>query len=186
MAMDDILLESEESMEKVTEHLKNELRSIRTGRASTALVEHVRVEYYGTPTDLKSIAALSVPEPTQIMIKPFSPGDLKAIEKAISDANLGLTPHSDGRAIRLQLPALSQDRRLQLVGQCKKFAEDAKVKIRNIRRDANRSVEVAEKEKTITEDEVTSGKESIQELTKTYEGKIDQMIEAKQKEVMTV
>ena len=186
MAIDDILLECEEQMDKGVEHLKNELRAIRTGRASTALVEHVKVDYYGTPTDLKSIASLNVPEPTQILIRPFSPGDIKFIEKAINDANLGLTPHSDGRQIRLQLPSLSQERRLQLVGQCKKFAEEAKIKLRNHRRDANRLADAAEKEDSITEDEVTSCKEQIQELTKSYEQKVDDIIEAKQKEVMTV
>lgn len=186
MPSDDILLECEELMEKTTEFLKSELRGIRTGRASTALVEHVRVDYYGSTTDLRSIAALSVPESNQIMIKPFSPGDLKAIERAISDSNLGLTPHSDGRALRLTLPALSQDRRLQLAGQCKKMAEESKIAIRAHRRDANKLAETEEKEGTMTEDEVKSCKEQIQELTKQYEGKVDQLIEAKTKEVMTV
>lgn len=186
MAMDDILLECEEHMEKTVEHLKNELRGIRTGRATTALVEHIKVDYYGTPTDLKSIAALSVPEPTQIMIKPFSPGDIKAIEKAINDSNIGLTPHSDGRAMRLQLPPLSQERRLQLAGQCKKFAEDAKIAIRNARRDANKAAEAEQKDSKMTEDEIETCKEEIQNLTKTYEGKVEEIIEHKQKEIMTV
>lgn len=186
MAVDDILLECEEQMEKRVDHLKNELRGIRTGRASTALVEHIKVDYYGAPTDLKSIAALSVPEPTQILIKPFSPQDMKAIEKAINDSNLGLTPHSDGRQMRLQLPALSQDRRLQLVGQCKKFAEEAKVALRNARRDANKAADNEEKEGLITEDEAKTCKEQIDELIKTYEHKLDEVIEHKQKEIMTV
>jgi ribosome recycling factor len=186
MAVDDILLECEEHMEKTTEHLKHELRGIRTGRASTALVENIMVEYYGAPTPMKSIAALSVPEPTQIMIKPFSPQDMKAIEKAINDSKLGLTPHSDGRALRLQLPALSQERRLQLVGQCKKFAEESKIAIRNARRDANKHAEVEEKDSKMTEDEAKQCKEQIQELTKTYESKVDEVIDHKQKEIMTV
>ena len=186
MAMDDILLECEENMEKAAEHLKGELRGIRTGRASTALVEHIKVEYYGTPTDLKAIASLSVPEPMQIMIKPFSPSDMKAIEKAISDSKLGLTPHSDGRSLRLQLPSLSQERRLQLAGQCKKHSEESKIAIRNARRDANRQADLEEKANTLSEDEVKQCKEEIQTLTKTYEAKIDTIIEAKQKEIMTV
>jgi ribosome recycling factor len=186
MAVDDILLECEERMEKTADHLKSELRSIRTGRASTAIVEHIKVDYYGVPTDLKAIAALNVPEPTQILIRPFSPKDIKAIEKAINDSQIGLTPHSDGRQIRLQLPALSQERRLQLVGQCKKFAEEVKIQIRNVRRDANKLAEVEEKETTITEDEAKGCKEQIQELTKVYEAKVDEMIELKQKEVMTI
>jgi ribosome recycling factor len=97
MPVDDILFDAEEAMEKASEHLKHELRGIRTGRASPALVEHIKVDYYGSPTDLKSIASISVPEATQLLIKPFSPGDLKAIEKAISDSKIGLTPHSDGK-----------------------------------------------------------------------------------------
>ena len=186
MGVDDILLECEEQMEKRANHLKEELRGIRTGRASTAIVEHVKVDYYGSLTDLKSIASLNIPEPMQILIKPFSPQDIKAIEKAINDANLGLTPHSDGRQIRLQLPPLSQDRRLQLSGQCKKMAEEAKIVLRNARRDANKLAETEEKEGGITEDEAKSCKEQIQELTKTYEAKIEAMIAHKQNEIMTV
>src|SRR5256714_4143941 len=119
MPVDDILLDCEEHMEKAVEHLQHELRGLRTGRASPALVEDIRVDYYGTPTPLKSIASIAVPEATQLLIRPFSPNDIKAIEKAISDSKLGLTPHSDGRALYLKLPPLSQERRLQLVGQCK-------------------------------------------------------------------
>ena len=186
MPVDDILLDCEEQMEKTTEHLKNELRGIRTGRASTAVVEHVKVDYYGAPTDLRSIAALSVPEATQILIKPFSPGDLKAIERAINDANLGLTPHSDGKQLRLILPSLSQERRLQLVGQCKKLAEEAKIAIRSARRDANKLAESEEKGGVIPEDEAAKAKEQIQELTKTYETKVEEMVEHKRQEIMTV
>lgn len=186
MPVDDILLECEEHMEKSAEHVKHELRGIRTGRATTALVEHIKVEYYGSQTDMKSIAALSVPEPTQILIKPFSPGDIKAIEKALNDSNIGLTPHSDGRQVRLQLPPLSQERRLQLAGQCKKYAEEAKIAIRNARRDANKQAETEEKDGTLTEDEAKECKEQIQELTKTYEAKVDEIIANKQKEIMTV
>src|SRR5579862_6798618 len=130
MPSDDIQLECEEHMEKALEHLKHELRGIRTGRATPALVENIKVDYYGTPTDLKSIAAISVPEATQLLIKPFSPGDMKAIEKAINDSKIGLTPHSDGKQLRLILPAMSQERRTQLAGQCKQFAEACKISIR--------------------------------------------------------
>src|SRR4051812_30410731 len=110
MPVDDVLLDFESHLEKAIEHLKRELQGIRTGRASPALVEHIKVDYYGSPTDLKSIASISVPEATQILIKPFTPGDMKAIERAINDSKIGLTPHSDGRQMRLQLPALSQER----------------------------------------------------------------------------
>src|SRR5438132_4502912 len=113
MPLDDILMDCEEHMEKAVEHLRNELRAVRTGRASPALVEHIKVDYYGSPTDLRSIASISIPEATQILVKPFSPQDIRAIEKAIGDANIGLTPHSDGKQLRMNLPPLSQERRLQ-------------------------------------------------------------------------
>lgn len=186
MALDDILLECEELMEKALEHLKHELRGIRTGRASPALVENIHVEYYGTPTPLKSIASINIPEATQILIKPFSSGDIKAIEKAISESKINLTPHSDGKQVRLQLPPLSQERRVQLVGQCKGIAETAKISIRNARRDANKMVDQSEKEGELTEDEVTKAKEQVQDLTKQYETKADEMIEAKRHDIMQV
>ncbi|MGD0539926.1 MAG: ribosome recycling factor [Tepidisphaeraceae bacterium] len=186
MPLDDILLEAEMHMEKATDHLLQELRGLRTGRATPALVEHLKVEYYGTPTDLRSIASISVPEATQILIKPFNPGDIRAIEKAISDSKIGLTPHSDGKQLRLVLPSLSQERRLQLAGQCKQFAEAAKVAIRNARRDANKTLETEEKGGEVTEDEAVDGKEKIQELTKNYELKVDELIEKKRGEIMQV
>src|ERR1700733_14328759 len=174
MPIDDVLLDFEMHLEKAIEHLQGELRGIRTGRASPALGEHIKVDYYGAPTDLKAIAAIMIPEATQILVKPFSPQDLKAIEKAIGDANIGLTPHSDGKQLRMSLPALSQDRRLQLVGQCKKFAEDVKIKIRNARREGNKILETEQKGGVITEDELNAGKEQVQELTKQYEAKVDE------------
>jgi len=186
MPLDDILLDAEEHMEKAVEHLKHELRGIRTGRASPALVEFIKVDYYGMPTDLRSIAAISVPEATQILIKPFSPGDLKAIERAITDSKIGMTPHSDGKQLRLILPAMSQETRLKMVGQCKTIAETAKIAVRNARRDANKIVETEEKGGVISEDEAKRGKEQVQELTKQYETKIDEVIEHKKVEIMQV
>jgi ribosome recycling factor len=186
MAVDDILMEVELQMEKAAEHLHQELRGLRTGRASPALVEHIKVDYYGTPTDLKAIAAINVPEATQLLIKPFSPGDIKAIEKAINDSKIGLSPHSDGKQIRLMLPPLSQERRLHLVGQSKAFSEQSKIAIRNARRDANKHLETQEKASEITEDEAARGKEQVQELTKSYEAKVEEMIERKRQEIMQV
>ena len=186
MPVDDILLDCEEHMEKTTEHLQHELRGIRTGRASPALVEDIRVDYYGSPTPMKSIASIQVPEATQLLIKPFSPQDIKAIEKAINDSKIGLSPHSDGRQIRLTLPALSQERRLQLAGQCKGHAEAAKISIRNARRDANKLIDGEQKGGLMTEDEADAGKEQVQTLTKQYEAKVDDVIEHKRKEVMEV
>jgi ribosome recycling factor len=186
MPVDDVLMDAEMHMEKAVEHLQHELRGLRTGRASPALVEDIRVDYYGSQTPMKSIASIQIPEATQIMIKPFSPQDMKAIEKAISDSKLGLTPHSDGRALYLRLPALSQERRMQLVGQCKQHAETAKIAIRNARRDANKILDTEQKGKVITEDEDRAGKEQVQDLTKQYETKVDEMIDKKQKEIMQV
>ena len=186
MPLDDILLEYEEHLEKSVEHLKHELRGIRTGRASPALVENLKVMYYEQLTDLKAIAMIAVPEATQILIKPFAQSDLKAIEKAISESKLGLTAMSDGKQLRLRLPPLSQERRQQLVGQCKTHLEAAKVQIRNARRGANKSIETEEKGGILNEDEAAKGKEQVQELLKQYEGKLDEMIENKRKEIMDV
>jgi len=186
MPLDDILLDAEESMEKAIEHLRHDLRAIRTGRATPALVENIKVEYYGTPTDLRSIASISVPEATQILIKPFSPGDLKWIEKAINDSKLPLTPHSDGKQLRLILPPMSQETRLKMAAQVKTMAEDVKIRIRNARRDANKLIDTEEKGGLLTEDDAKGGKEQVQELTKTYETKVDDMVEHKRKEVMQV
>ena len=186
MPVDDVLMDCEMSMEKAIEHLQHELRTIRTGRATPALVEHVQVMYYEQLTPLKSIAAISVPEATQLLIKPFSPGDLKAIEKAISDSKIGLTPHSDGKQLRLMLPPLSQERRLQLAGQCKGFAEHAKIGIRNARRDANKLIDTEQKGGLMTEDEAERGKEQVQELTKTYEARVDELVEKKKNDIMQV
>jgi ribosome recycling factor len=186
MPLDDILLDAEESMEKAIEHLRHDLRAIRTGRATPALVENIKVEYYGTPTDLRSIASISIPEATQILIRPFSPGDLKWIEKAINDSKLTLTPHSDGKQLRLVLPPMSQETRLKMVGQVKAMAEDVKIRIRNARRDANKLIDTEQKGGGITEDEADAGKEQVQTLTKQYEAKVDEVIEHKRKEVMEV
>jgi ribosome recycling factor len=186
MPADDILLDCEEGMEKAVDHLKHELRSIRTGRASPAMVENVKVDYYGSPTDLKSIASISVPEATQLLIKPFSPGDLKAIEKAISESKIQATPRSDGKTLRLILSPMSQDVRLKMAASCKQYAEAARVAIRNARRDGNKLVDTEEKGGILSEDEAASVKEQVTELTKQYEAKVDEVIEHKKEEIMQV
>lgn len=186
MPLDDILLEAEEAMEKAVEHLHAELRGVRTGRASPALVEHIKVEYYGSLTDIKSIASISVPEATQILIKPFNKQDLKTIEKAISDSNIGLTPHSDGTQLRMTLPPMSQERRNQMAKQVKEMGEKAKISLRNTRRDANKQIDAEKKQGDIPEDEAERGKMEIDELIKKYEAKLEQYVEKKQKEVLEV
>ncbi len=186
MAIDDILLEAEELMEKAAEHLRHEMRGLRTGRASPALVENIKVEYYGALTDIKAIAAINVPEATQLQIKPFNPSDLKSIEKAINDSKLGLSAMSDGKSLRLNLPPMSQDRRQKLAGQCKEYGEAAKISIRNARRDANKAAEADQKAGGMTEDMLSGAKEQITELTKTYETKVESMVTTKQNEILTV
>ena len=186
MPADDILMDCEEHMEKAIEHLKHELRSVRTGRANPAMVESVKVDYYGSPTDLKAIASINVPEATQLLIKPFAPGDMKAIERAINDAKLPMTPHSDGKTLRLTLPPMSQEVRLKMAGQVKGMGEDVKIRIRNARREANKLIDTEQKGSVMTEDEANAAKEQVQELTKTYETKVDELLEHKRKEVMAV
>jgi ribosome recycling factor len=181
---DTILLETEELMSKALEHLKKELRGIRTGRASTSIVEFLKVEYYGQESDLKNIAALSVPEATQILIKPYDKAAINDIRKAIEKSGLGLVPNSDGAAIRLNIPPLSGDRRKQLAGQCKKIAEETKVQIRNARRDGNKHADGLKA--TLPEGEMKTLHEEIQELLKKYEKETDELTAKKTKEVETV
>ena len=184
MPTDDILLQTEEHMEKAAEFFKRELRGIRTGRASAGLVDHLKVPYYGTPTELRQLATISVPEPSLIVVKPFDPGSLKDIERAIQASELGITPSSDGKVIRLPVPALSLDRRKQLAAQLKKLAEAARVTIRNARRDANKQAEDEQKGGEMTEDDLEKCREEIQKLTDQNNKQVDATLEEKNKEVL--
>ncbi len=184
MTSEEILLDCEERMEKAVDVFREELKGLRTGRATPALLDSVRVEYYGSPTPIKQIATVSTPDAQQLMIKPFSPGDLKEIEKAIRNSDLGLAPNNDGKVIRLQIPAMSGDQRNKLVQRIKKLAEESKVSCRNIRRDANKHFDQSEKDKLMTEDERDSGKDDVQSLLKRIEAEIDELAEKKSKEVM--
>ena len=188
MDPDSILTDAESAMTKSVEYIKKELRGLRTGRASTALVDYIKVDYYGSPTDLKALAAVSVPEPHQLLIQPFDPGSSGEIKKAIETSELGLTPQVDGKVIRVNIPALSKERRQQLVSQAKKMAEDSKIAIRNTRRDANKHADQLLKDKSAhyPEDEIKTLKDEIQELTKTYEKQVDEIVEAKGAEIMEV
>jgi ribosome recycling factor len=183
MALDDILLETEEKMESAVEYLRKEFRGIRTGRASAGLVDHIKVEYYGSSMDLRQLASIATPEANLIVIKPFDPGSLKAIEKAIQASDLGITPQSDKNVIRLNVPALSIERRKQLVAQVKKMAEAARVAVRNARRDGNKQIDKEQKSSEITEDDARVGKEKTQELTDQYEKKVDELVESKVKDI---
>jgi len=186
MAAEDIALDAEMKMEKAVEFLRSEYRTVRTGRASTALVENVKVDYYGSPTPLKQLANLSTPEANLIIIKPFDVGSIKDIEKAIMASSVGITPQNDGRIIRLTVPALSGERRQQLAMQVKQMAELARVTLRNIRRDANKAFDQAEKAKDLTEDDRDEGKKEMDELTKKFVKKIDDILKAKDQEIMEV
>jgi ribosome recycling factor len=186
MPADDILMDCEVNMEKAIDHLRHEMRGVRTGRASPALVENIRAEYYGTMTELRGMAAISVPEATQILVKPFDTGSLKYIEKAINDAKLPLTVRNDGKTLRLILPPMSQDVRKKMVAQVKGFSETAKVHIRNARRDANKLADSEQKGGILTEDQAAKLKEDIQEMTKAYETKVDDLIAKKEKDIMEV
>jgi ribosome recycling factor len=184
MSADEILLDVEERMEKAVDKLKHDLGGIRTGRANPGLVDSLRVEAYGSPTPLKQLATVGAPEPTQIVIRPFDPGTLKDIEKAILASGLGLTPMNDGKLIRLNVPPLSTETRRKLVGRIKELTEEAKVAIRNVRRDGNKQADQGEKDKSLSEDDCESVKEEIQELTKKFENRSTELAKAKEQEVM--
>jgi ribosome recycling factor len=184
MTSEEILFDCEERMEKAVNVFRDELRGLRTGRATPALVDTIRVEYYGSPTPLKQLAQISTPDPQQIIIRPFDAGSLKDIEKAIRSSDLGMAPNNDGKMIRLQVPPMSGEQRQKMVTRIKKSGEEAKVAIRNIRRDANKHYDTAEKNKEMTEDERDQGKEEVQTLLKKYEEKIGEMADKKSKEVM--
>lgn len=186
MGMDEILLEVEEKMENDVEYLRKEFRGIRTGRASPGLVDHIKVDYYGSPTDLRQLASIATPEPTLIVIKPFDPGSLKEIDKAIAASNIGINPQSDGKVIRLVVPALSGERRHQIAAQLKKLAEAARVAVRNARRDGNKEADRLQKASEMTEDEDRLCREEIQRLTNDYEAKIDEILNTKTREIEEV
>jgi ribosome recycling factor len=184
MDQDEILLDAEERMEKAVEHFSSSLTGIRTGRANPGLVDSIKVDYYGSPTPLKQIANVSVPEPQQIMIRPFDVSSLDEIAKAIQNSDLGMAPNNDGRVVRLNVPPLSTERRQQLASRVKELAEEGRVSIRNIRRDANKHADQAQKDKTMSEDDRDHTKDKVQELTKKFEGTINSGATAKEKEVM--
>ena len=173
-------------MMKAEEAMKNDLTAIRTGKASTALVENIMVEYYGTMTRLRDIAGLATPEARLITIQPWDQSAVKAVEKAILASSLGISPVSDGKIIRLPIPPLSEDRRITLTKQVKARLEAAKVELRNARRDANEALKKAQKASEITEDELKNHLDKIQKMTDTYSQSLDDMAAAKEKELMTI
>jgi ribosome recycling factor len=186
MSIEEIALEAEERMEKSVALLADQLKGVRTGRANVGLVDSIRVEYYGSPTPLKQLANLSTPEPQQILIRPFDPSVIGDIIKAIQTSNLGLTPNSDNKVVRLNVPPLSGEQRKKLDARVKELAEEARVAIRNIRREANKQADQEQSDKVLTEDERDRCKEEIQSLTKQYETKVNETAEKKSAEILEI
>lgn len=184
MSADDIFLDVEGRMEKAIGILKNNLSGIRTGRANPGLVDSLKVEVYGSQTPMKQLANVGAPEPQQLVIRPYDPGTIKEIEKAIIASGLGFAPQNDGRIIRINIPPLTTDTRKKLVARIKEMTEEAKVSIRNVRRDGNKAADQGEKDKELTEDENKKLQGDIQELTKKFEGVAADMAKAKEAEVM--
>ncbi|MCK4282938.1 MAG: ribosome recycling factor [Candidatus Brocadiae bacterium] len=186
MDVDDVLLDAEERMEKAVQVFADAARGIRTGSASAGLVESIRVDYYGSLTPLKQLAQIAVPDPQLIVVKPYDPASLENVEKAIQASDIGINPQSDGRVIRLSIPSLSQERREQLAGRVKGMAEEARIAVRNIRRDANRHLDKERKASSIGEDDCRRAKDDVQELTDQYEGQIDETLQKKTDEIVNI
>lgn len=182
----DILKEAEARMKTAVRNLEENLATIRTGRASPALVEKLPIDYYGTPTPLMQLASISVPEPRSLLIKPFDPSTLKTIERTILASDLGLTPNNDGKQIRLNLPPLTEERRRELVKVVHARLEACRVEVRNIRRDLHNDLRDFEKEKLISEDDLQRGEEDLQEITDRYIEEINAVGARKEKEIMEV
>ena len=182
----DMLSSAESRMRGAIQVLHDDLSAIRTGRASPALVEKLPIEYYGTPTPLMQLASINVPEPRSLMIKPFDPSTIKIIEKAILSSDLGLNPNNDGKVIHLNLPPLTEERRRELAKRVHHRLEESRVAIRNIRRDAHNDMRDFEKEKLISEDELTRGEEDLQKLTDRFIEEVAEMGKKKEFEIMEV
>jgi ribosome recycling factor len=181
-----IFTQTQKEMDGSVNALRKELTTLRTGRASTALLEHIMVDYYGASTPLNQLATLSAPEPRLLVIQPFDRSAMAEIEKAILKSDLGLTPNNDGKIIRIPIPQLTEDRRKELVKHVKKIAEEYRVSVRNHRRLAIEQLKEAEKKKEITADDVKHGQDRVQKITDEFIGRIDKIIKVKEDEVMEV
>ncbi len=186
MALDDILLETEEKMMKSAEVVLHEFSSVRTGKASPALVENIMVEAYGVQMSLKQLAGITTPEPRLLVIQAFDPSTVSLIEKAIQESKLGISPLVDGRIIRLPIPEMSEERRREMGKLIKKMAEDGRVAIRHVRRDALEGAKKLQKGGEISEDDLATGETEIQKLTDQYVAEIDRTLASKEKDIMTV
>jgi len=184
--INEVMADVVDRMEKALESLRHDLRSIRTGRASPALLDRISVDYYNMPTPLQQLATISVPEAQVLLIKPYSPSDLATIEKAIAKSDLGLTPNNDGQQLRLNIPALTEERRRELVKTVSRRAEEARVAVRNIRRDAIHDLREMEKESMISEDDLHRAQERVQEKTDEFIKHVDETAREKDTEIMTL
>ena len=184
MPTKEIVSDTESKMEKTLEVLLDDLKAVRSGRAATGLVENIKADFYGAPTPLKQMATLAAPQMDMIVIKPFDPASIKEIEKAIKASDLSIAPIIDGKIIRLNIPALSEERRKQLVQQAKQTGEQTKVGIRNIRRDINKHLEKQQKDKLITEDDLEKAKKQVDDITRQYTDKVDGLIKNKSDEIL--
>ena len=182
--MDAVKKDAEERMEKALAALERDFSKLRTGRASTSLVDGLKVDYYGTPTPIGQLASVATPDSRTITIQPWDRGSFALVEKAILKSDLGLTPINDGKIIRIGIPPLTEERRKDLTKVSRKYGEEAKVAIRNIRRDANDSLKKLEKDKVHSEDEIKKAQDAVQKLTDNYVAKVDQKCQAKEKEIM--
>jgi ribosome recycling factor len=182
----DALSEAENRMKGAITALEEDLATIRTGRASPALVERLNIDYYDTPTPLMQLATISAPEPRMLTIRPFDPASIKDIERSIQTSDLGLTPSNDGKIIRLMIPSLTEERRLELVRVVKNRAEEARVSVRNVRRDTQNDIRDFEREKLISKDDLKRGEDDLQKLTDQYVDQINDISDRKEKEVLEV
>tara|TARA_Y100001970_G_scaffold284856_1_gene403133 strand:+ start:1159 stop:1713 length:555 start_codon:yes stop_codon:yes gene_type:complete len=182
--INEIFVDVKERMNKAIEHYKGEVATIRTGRASTDILDGVKVDYYGTPTPLKNIAHLTVPEGQLIVIQPFDPNSLELIEKSIIASDIGLTPNNDGNVIRLSIPTLTEERRKELIKFVHKIIEDGRISIRSIRRDANDNLKKQEKDSDLSEDNLRRALDNIQEMTDEYINKLNDIQNLKEKEIL--
>jgi ribosome recycling factor len=186
MDKDTLQFDAEERMEKALASLDKEFAKLRTGRASTSLVEDIKVDYYGTPTPVQQLASVAVPDSRTVTIQPWDKNAFGLVEKAILKSDLGLTPMNDGKLIRISIPPLTEERRKDLTKVSKKYTEDAKVALRNIRRDVNDSLKKLEKDKELSEDELKKAMDEVQKLTDSFVAKADAKASAKEKEIMEI
>ena len=184
--IDDLISDATRRMDKSVEAARNELNTVRTGRASAALLDRVNVDYYGQPTPLRQLATINVPEPRMLTVQPFDPSSIKEIERSIQESELGLTPSNDGKVIRLPIPQLTEERRKELVKIVRQIAEDGKVAVRNVRRDADKHLKDLKTKGEVGEDDERRGEERVQKLTDEHTARIDEILKRKEVEITEV